>query len=40
MPITSLQHYNVLTLDLAATIRFYGDHLGLRVAPRAGQSLW
>jgi catechol 2,3-dioxygenase-like lactoylglutathione lyase family enzyme len=38
MPITSLQHYNVLTLDLAETIRFYCDHLGLRAGPAPGRA--
>ncbi|MFZ5892941.1 MAG: VOC family protein [Myxococcota bacterium] len=34
MPITRMNHFTVLTDDLAATVRFYRDLLGLREGPR------
>jgi len=34
MPLTRLEHYLVLTEDLAATRDFYSQALGMRVGPR------
>ncbi len=34
MPATSMNHFTVLTDDVDATIRFYGDLLGLHAGPR------
>jgi catechol 2,3-dioxygenase-like lactoylglutathione lyase family enzyme len=34
MPATSMNHFTILTDDVDATVRFYGDLLGLRAGPR------
>ena len=34
MPITRMNHFTVLCEDLATTVKFYGELLGLREGPR------
>jgi catechol 2,3-dioxygenase-like lactoylglutathione lyase family enzyme len=34
MPATSMNHFTILTDDVDATVRFYGDLLGLHAGPR------
>ena len=34
MPATAMNHFTILTDDVHATVRFYGELLGLREGPR------
>ena len=38
MPITRMDHFNIITDDLAATLAFYAEHLNLKPRGRRSSS--